>query len=159
MTTSSDNGRIDTASRVILAPARAIFRAMIDAESVASWRPPQGMHARVEAFDARPGGGYRIAFIYDDPAPGVSGKTSAREDLFTGRFTELLAYERIVEEVVFQSDDPAFAGTMRVTTTLDELADGTRVTITCENVPPGINAEDHQVGIASTLRNLASFIE
>ncbi|MFA7603366.1 MAG: SRPBCC domain-containing protein [Novosphingobium sp.] len=159
MATSSDDTRIDTASRVILAPARAIFRAMTDAESVASWRPPKGMHARIEAFDARRDGGYRMAFIHDDPADGVTGKTSAREDLVTGRFAELIPYEQIVEEVVFQSDDPAFAGTMRVTTTLAEITDGTRVTIACENVPPGIGVEDHEAGIASTLRNLAAFIE
>jgi uncharacterized protein YndB with AHSA1/START domain len=159
MATSSDDTRIDAASRVILAPPRAIFRAMIDAESVASWRPPAGMSARVEVFDARVGGGYRMAFIHDHPAPGVIGKTSAREDLFTGRFVELLAYERIVEEVEFQSDDPAFAGVMRVTTTLAEIADGTRVTIAAENVPPGIGAEDHAKGMASTLHNLAAFIE
>ena len=159
MATSSNDTRIDTASRVILAPARAIFRAMTDAEAVASWRPPKGMHARVEAFDARRGGGYRMAFIHDDPAEGVVGKTTAREDRFTGRFTELIPYDLIVEDVEFQSDDPAFAGTMRVTTTLAEVADGTRVTIACENVPEGISAEDHEAGIASTLRNLAAFIE
>jgi len=132
---------------------------MTDAESVTSWRPPKGMHARVEAFDARPGGGYRMAFIYDDPEPGVIGKTTADEDLFTGRFAELVPYERIVEEVDFQSDDPGFAGAMRVTTTLAEVKDGTRVTISAENVPTGIGVEEHREGIASTLRNLAAFIE
>ncbi len=132
---------------------------MTDAESVASWRPPKGMSARIEAFDPRPGGTYRMAFIYDDPVPGVVGKTSAREDMFTGRFAELVPYELIVEEVAFQSDDPAFAGMMRVTTTLAEVADGTRVTIACENVSLGISAEDHQTGMASTLRNLVTFIE
>ncbi|QNO27264.1 SRPBCC domain-containing protein [Sphingopyxis sp. OPL5] len=159
MATAPDNLRIDTASRTILAAQRAIFRAMTDAESVASWRPPKGMHARIESFDPRTGGGYRMAFIYEDPAPDVVGKSSAREDWFTGRFVELLPYDRIVEDVMFVSDDPAFAGTMRVTTTLTPVADGTRVTIACENVPPGIGAEDHQAGMASTLRNLAAFIE
>ena len=48
---------------------------------------------------------------------------------------------------------------MRVTTTLTPVADGTRVTILCANVPPGISADDHQAGMASTLRNLAAFIE
>lgn len=159
MTTASDDTRIDTASRTILAQPRAIFRAMIDAEAVASWRPPRGMSARVEMFDPRPGGGYRMAFVYNDPAPGVAGKSSALEDRFTGRFVEMIAYDRIVEEVAFVSDDPAFAGTMRVTTTLAPVADGTRVTITCENVPIGISAKDHAEGMASTLRNLAAFIE
>ncbi|MFZ5792942.1 MAG: SRPBCC domain-containing protein, partial [Pseudomonadota bacterium] len=81
------------------------------------------------------------------------------EDRFAGRFVELLPYERIVEDVVFASDDPAFAGTMRVTTTLTPVADGTRVTIACANVPAGIGPDDHQAGMASTLRNLAGFIE
>ena len=159
MAIASDSARIDTASRTILAPPRDIFRAMTDAESVASWRPPKGMHARIESFDARAGGGYRMAFIYDDPAPGVVGKSSEREDRFAGQFVELLPYERRVADVVFASDDPAFAGTMRVTTTLTPVADGTRVTILCANVPPGISADDHQAGMASTLRNLAAFIE
>ena len=76
-----------------------------------------------------------------------------------GQFVELLPYERIVEDVVFASDAPAFAGTMRVTPTLTPVADGTRVTILCANVPPGISADDHQAGMAATLRNLAAFIE
>jgi hypothetical protein len=36
---------------------------------------------------------------------------------------------------------------------------GTEVTITCSNVPQGISAEDHAVGMASTLSNLAAFVE
>lgn len=36
--------------------------------------------------------------------------------------------------------------------------DGTNVTITAENVPAGISAEDHAAGLASTLENLASFV-
>lgn len=159
MATTIDSDRIDTASRVILAPPRAIFRAMTDAESVACWRPPSGMRARIDAFDPRPGGSYRMAFIHEDPAPGVIGKSDAREDRFSGTFTELLPYERIVETIVFESDDPDFAGTMRVTTDLLPVKDGTRVTISCEHVPPGISAEDHAAGMASTLRNLAAFIE
>ena len=93
MAIASDSARIDTASRTILAPPRDIFRAMTDAESVASWRPPKGMHARIESFDARAGGGYRMAFIYDDPAPGVVGKSSEREDRFAGQFVEMKLQE------------------------------------------------------------------
>jgi len=159
MATASNDVRIDTATRTILAASRAIFRAMTDAESVASWRPPKGMHARIETFDPRPDGGYLMAFIHDDPAPGVTGKSSAREDRFTGRFVEFVPFERIVEDVTFETDDPAFVGTMRMTTTLTPVSDGTRVTFSCENVPPGISADDHQTCMASTLRNLAAFIE
>ncbi len=119
MTIPNAERRTDTASRLIVASARDIYRAMLDAESVANWRPPRGMSARIERFDARPGGGYRMAFIYDD-ASVAQGKTSPREDVFEGRFAELIPDERIVEEVDFESPDPTFAGTMRVITTLWE---------------------------------------
>ena len=56
-----------------------------------------------------------------------------------------------MERVEFESEDPAFAGAMTVTTTLDAQPDGTKVTILCENVPSGISQADHEAGIASTL--------
>lgn len=117
------------------------------------------MTARIERFDPRIGGGYRMAFLYGDPEQAGRGKSSANEDIFEGRFIELLPDERIVEEVRFQSDDPAFAGMMKITTTLTPTSDGTKVSFSCENVPAGITAEDHQAGMASTLKNLATFIE
>jgi uncharacterized protein YndB with AHSA1/START domain len=159
MTLPTSPGRTDTASRIIVAKPRAIFRAFLDAESVASWRPPHGMTARIEAFEPRIGGGYRMAFVYADPANAGRGTSSANEDMVEGHFVELLPDERIVEDVRFVSDDPAVAGTMRVTTVITPTSGGTKVSFICENVPPGITAEDHQAGMASTLKNLAAFIE
>lgn len=155
-TTSAE--RVDQASRIILATPKAIYQAMLDAEALASWRPPAGMTARFERFDARLGGGYRMVLTYPEAQRG-QGKTRDDVDVVEGRFVELDPFERIVEEVRFESDDPAFAGVMRVATQLTAVADGTKVTIRCENVPPGISPEDHQDGMASTLRNLANFIE
>lgn len=151
--------RIDSASRVILASPRAIYQAFLDPECVAKWRPPAGMKAKIFAFEPRIGGGYRMAFIHEAPGEGIRGKSSEDADIFTGRFAVLEPYERIVEEIEFQSDDPIYAGTMRITTTLTSVADGTKVSVRCENVPPGISPEDHQAGIASSLKNLANFVE
>jgi len=39
------------------------------------------------------------------------------------------------------------------------ISGGTEVTIGAFDVPPGISAEDHARGIASTLANLAAFLE
>jgi uncharacterized protein YndB with AHSA1/START domain len=151
--------RTDVASRVIRASPQAIYAAHLDPKAVATWRPPQGMRAEIYAFDAREGGGYRIAFVYEDAS--VRGKSTEHADVFEGTFVALVPNERIVERVEFQSDDPAFAGTMTITTTLVAVAvmDGTEVSIVCENVPEGISAEDHQVGMGSTLANLAAFVE
>ena len=150
-------GRTDTASRVIGASPQKIYAANVDPKLVSEWRPPQGMKAEVYAFDAREGGGYRMAFVYEDAS--VRGKTTDNADVFEGTFVELVPNERIVERVTFQSDDPAFAGAMTITTTLVAVTGGTEVSVVCENVPEGISAEDHQVGMASTLANLAALVE
>jgi len=36
---------------------------------------------------------------------------------------------------------------------------GTRVDIVAEDVPDGISAEDHAAGLASSLANLAAYVE
>ena len=146
-------------SRVIKAPPRSVYRAFVEPEAIAAWRRPEGMTARIFTFDPREGGGYRIALDYVDAGPGVRGKTSERSDAFTGRFLTLIPDEKIVEEVDFESDDPQFAGTMRLTTTFEAVPDGTRVTVLVENAPRGIKPADHDVGIRSSLANLAAFVE
>lgn len=148
-----------TGSRVIHAPPRASYRAFLDPSAVAAWRPPKGMTARVYAFDPRAGGGYRMAFVYDDGGEANRGKSSEKADVFEARFAELVPDARIVEVVSFQSDDAAFAGEMKLTTTFVAVSGGTRVTVLAENVPPGIRAEDHEAGIASSLENLAKYVE
>lgn len=146
------------ASRTIIATPRAIFRALIDPDSMACWRAPTGMTLRIMVFEPRPGGRYRLALCYDDPSA-APGKSTADSDIVDGQFVELIAEERIIEDVTFESDHPAFAGTMRITTSLAPVAGGTKVTIVTENVPPGISEEDHRVGMQSTLKNLANFLE
>lgn len=147
------------ASRRIKAPPLAVYSAFLDPEAVLSWRPPQGMKAEIHTFDAREGGAFRMAFIHTSISPASRGKTSDYVDLFDGRFVELVPGERIVEAVEFLTNDPAFAGEMRVITTFSPIPEGTEVTMCCENVPRGISEADHVDGIASTLDNLAAYVE
>jgi uncharacterized protein YndB with AHSA1/START domain len=135
------------ASRTILASPRTIFRVLLDGEAMANWRPPAGMTARIERFDPRPGGRYRMALIYPDDGT-AHGKSNAQEDVVEGCFVEILPDERLIEEVSFESDDPRFQGSMTITTTLAPVREGTRVTITATNVPPGINEADHRAASA-----------
>lgn len=159
MPTGSGKKRTDTASRVIAASPQALYRAFVDPAAIASWRPPQGMKAEIHTFDPREGGGYRMSFLYTEPDPEVQGKTSDHADTFEGRFVGLIPGERIVEEIDFVSDDPAFRGTMTITTTFRPVSAGTEVTVVCEDVPEGIGESDHKAGIASSLANLAAFVE
>jgi len=158
MTNHPSPKRTDRASRIIHAAASTIYQAFLTAAAIAAWRPPAGMECVVYSFDGREGGEYRMAFRYKGPQQG-KGKTTEDADVFTGRFVELVRDERIVEEVDFESDDPAFGGTMTMTTLLKPVPGGTEVTFVASDVPAGISAEDHQQGMLSSLENLARYTE
>ncbi len=151
--------RIDTASTFIKAAPAVIYQAFLNPEAVAAWRPPEGMTCKVYAFDAQEGGRYRMAFSYDQDGHETPGKTTDHEDVFEGRFVELKPNERIVEAVDFESADPAFSGTMTLTTLLQAVPGGTRVTFIAEDVPEGIRPHEHHEGMASSLKNLAKYTE
>lgn len=149
--------RTDTASRVIHSAPERIYAALVDPEALTAWLPPTGMSARFEHFDARPGGGYRLVLTYADAASSP-GKTSTDTDVVEARFVELEPGVRVVQAVDFVGDDPTLAGTMTMTWELAPLDGGTRVEIRAEAVPAAISAEDHAVGLASSLENLATFV-
>lgn len=117
------------------------------------------MKCQIYEFNPREGGTFRMSFGYTDTNHAVRGKTSEHADVFQGRFLELTPDKRIVELIEFESDDPAFAGKMTVTTTLVPVSGGTKVTILCENVPIEIQPDDHDKSMESTLKNLAAFTE
>jgi uncharacterized protein YndB with AHSA1/START domain len=134
------------------------FSAVVDnADALAAWLPPNGMTGKFERFDLRPGGSYRLVLTYDD-GPQGSGKTTGDSDVVEARFIEISANERIVQEVDFVSDDPAFAGTMTMTWELSADGGHTRVEVRAEDVPTGISPDDHGAGLESSLANLAGFL-
>ncbi len=98
-----------------------------------------------------------MAFVHE--RANAKGKSGGDRDVFTGRFVELLPDTRIVEEIAFDTADPAISGTMRITTQLIPVSDGTKVTFSAENVPSGISADDHRRGMESSLKNLAKLLE
>ena len=150
--------RTDIASRVIAAPPERIYAALIDPDALVQWLPPDGMSGRFEHFDARPGGSYRLVLTYTDPATS-HGKSTAGSDIVEARFVELLPDAQVVTAVNFVSDDPANRGTMTMTWSLTAAGTGTNVTIRADGVPAGVSTEDHAAGMASSLANLAGFVE
>ena len=132
-----------------------VYAALLDPSALESWLPPGNMKGRVLEFDARPGGGFRMELTYLD---GHQGKSSDDSDITEVTFIELVPGTRIVQRVVFESDDPRFAGTMTMTWSLLETDDGTWVEVRADDVPEGISAEDHATGLAASLDNLASYV-
>jgi uncharacterized protein YndB with AHSA1/START domain len=145
-------------SRLIPAPPRTVYEAFTDPQALTAWLPPEGMHGRVEGFDPRPGGGYRMTLTYDAPSPEARGKTTADSDTVEVKFVDLVPGERIVQAVDFASDEAAFGGTMTLTWRFAEAPAGTEVSVSVENAPEGIDEADHAKGIASSLEHLAAFL-
>ena len=146
-------------SRVINAPRAAVYRAFLDPDALVAWLPPDAMTGVVHAFEAREGGAFSMSLAYPQDDRSARGKTFERTDTFCGRFAELVPDERIVWAVEFESADTSFAGEMIVTTTLVPAGRGTKVTMLCENIPPGIRPEDNEAGGRSSLEKLAAFLE
>jgi len=149
--------RTDVAQRLIPAAPERVFAALVDPDALATWLPPDGMHGRFERFDARPGGSYRLVLTYAD-ASRAPGKATADADVVEARFVEIVPGERVVAAIDFVSDDPAYAGTMRMTWAVAPAEGGTRVEIRADDVPAGISADDHAAGMASSLANLAAYV-
>jgi uncharacterized protein YndB with AHSA1/START domain len=150
--------RTDFASRVIAAPPAQAYEALVDQEALAAWLPPDGMTAKFERFDPRPGGSYRLVLSYAEGSPSA-GKATPTSDIVEARYIELVPGVRVVQAVDFVSDDPASAGTMTMTWQVTAVDGGTRVDITADDVPDGISPEDHEQGLASSLANLAEHVK
>lgn len=150
--------RTDAASRLVNADVERVFGALLDPEQLRVWLPPRGMTGRFERFDPRPGGSYRLILTYRE-GTSASGKATADSDIVEARFVEVVPNTRVVQAVDFVSDDPSFSGTMTMTWEVSARGGGTQVTVRAVNVPAGIAPEDHVVGMASSLRNLAEFVE
>ena len=143
--------------RHIRASPESVYRALLDADAVAAWRVPDGMSAVVHVFDARVGGRFRVSLTYETPRG--RGKTAAHTDTYHGQFVELVPNRRVVEEFEFETSDPAFAGGMRMTTTLADADGGTDLVVVHEGIPPGVSGEDNEVGTEMALGKLAALVE
>ncbi|MFJ3234611.1 SRPBCC family protein [Streptomyces sp. NPDC086787] len=150
--------RTDRGSRTMGAPPAVVYRALLDRESLEAWLPPDGMRGRIERWDPRPGGGFRMTLTHLDPTGGP-GKTSDVTDVVDIEFTALDPAKRVVQHAVFEAEDPSYTGTMTMTWHLEAVGDGTEVTVTATDVPAGIDQAVHEAGIASSLAHLASYVE
>lgn len=150
--------RVDAASGSIAAAPSAVYRAFAEPGAMERWLPPDGMTGEMLRFDFHVDGGYRMRLTYSEAQRGL-GKTTADADEVAVALVALEPGRRVVQEVVFASQDPAFAGTMRMTWTLTPDGDGTRVTVRAEDVPEGIRADDHEAAMRASLAQLTRFVE
>src|ERR1039457_5065815 len=110
-------------ARRINAPRADIYRALIDAQAIATWRVPHGMTSHVHEFDAREGGSFRISLTYDSPTG--TGKTDAHTDTFSVHFVKLVTNEQVVEVLDVVTTNPVLLAQMTITTSLEDADGGT----------------------------------
>jgi uncharacterized protein YndB with AHSA1/START domain len=115
------------------------------------------MRAEVHEFDAREGGSFRVSLTYQ-ASTGV-GKSGTHTDTYHGRFLTLVPDEQVVEELEFETADPALRGVMTMTTTLADADDGTDVVIVHEGIPDAVPVADNETGTRMALANLARYVE
>jgi uncharacterized protein YndB with AHSA1/START domain len=144
-------------TRRIDAPREAVYRALLDARSIETWRVPDGMTSHVHEFDAREGGSFRISLTYD--APTETGKTAAHTDTYHGHFVKLVPNAQVVEVDEFETTDPTMLGEMTLTTTLADADGGTDVVVRYEGLPRGVSVADNETGTRMALAKLAALVE
>ncbi|MGO4512693.1 SRPBCC domain-containing protein [Bradyrhizobium sp. 2TAF36] len=151
----NDTDRTHASSRLISANSACIYDACIQSEKLMRWIAPAGAVANVEKCEAREGGCFKIILSFNNDI----GKSSSRTDVVSGRFLRLVPDGSIVQAIDFVSDRPEFAGTMIMSWFLHPWGEKTLVSVVAENVPQGISRADHELGMASSLENLAEFVE
>ncbi|MFF2645669.1 SRPBCC family protein [Streptomyces niveus] len=144
-------------SRRVRAPRAAVYRALLDADSVATWRAPEGMSAEVHEFDGREGGRFRVSLIYRDPTD--TGKSGGRTDTYHGHFERLVPDEQVVEVIEFETADPTMRGVMTMTTTLSDVDGGTEIVMVHDGVPDAVPVADNELGTRMSLDNLTRLVE
>jgi uncharacterized protein YndB with AHSA1/START domain len=144
-------------SHHINAPRAAVYRALLDAHAVATWKVPDGMTCQVHEFDAREGGAIRVSLTYDQPTG--TGKTTSHTDTYHGRFVKLVTNEQVVEVDEFETTNPALRGEMTITITLAEANGGTELLATHDGLPPGVSPIDNETGWRMSLAKLAALVE
>jgi len=117
------------------------------------------MTGQIHAFEPYAGGRFSMSLTYVKQEDRPRGKSSDDTDTVDGKFAELIPDEKVVQVTEFASDDPDFAGEMRITWSLADIEGGTEVTVLCEGIPSGIRLEDNELGSSVSLRKLAAFVE
>lgn len=134
--------------RVLRAPAQRIYRAFLDADTMAKWLPPHGFVGKVHSLRAEVGGTYKMSF---------TNLTTGNSHSFGGEFLELVPNERIRHTDKF--DDPNLPGQMTTTISLKAVSVGTELTVVQEGIPSQIPADACYLGWQESLTLLALLVE
>jgi uncharacterized protein YndB with AHSA1/START domain len=152
-------------SQLVRAPRSAVYAALLAPTAVETWRVPDDMVASLREWEPVEGGRFRVSLTYR--AEDRTGKTEGATDTYAGTFTRLVPDEQVVEELAFETDDPALQGPMTMTWTLRDAegdpaagsAGGTEVELFHQGLPDVVPPDDNATGTRMSLAKLAAYVE
>ena len=144
-------GRQDIVSTVVLdAPRELVFRAYTDPELFARWWGPARYENRIEKFDSRPGGQWRVVQVASDGS----------EHPFRGVNHDVVAPERICQTFEYE---PMAGHVALQTATFEPVGNKTRVTaqIVFQSVMDrdGMVASGMKSGADESMERLAALLD
>jgi uncharacterized protein YndB with AHSA1/START domain len=138
------------ASRIVFAPEDTIYGVMTDIERLSLWLLPDGEDVRIDKFDLRPGGRFRVELTPGDDYP---------VQAINGRFVDIVSDQQIVQIVELESALQGFTGTMRIIWCLEDVPEGTCLRLAAQDTPPGLDTEWLTRQFELTLDRLALLVE
>ena len=151
--------RTDTASRAIAAPPDLVFRGPRRSRGAYGLATTRRDERQIRAIRRAAG---RVLPARADLRGRLECTRQGHRGLATSSkpvLSTIVPGVRVVQAVDFVSDDPTHAGTMTMTWEVTAVDAGTRVDIRADDVSAGISAKDHAAGLASSLANLATYLE
>jgi uncharacterized protein YndB with AHSA1/START domain len=137
-----------TLHRVFTASPEKVYRALTDADALASWIPPYGFVAKVHHLDLKVGGNYKMSF---------TNFTTGKTESFGGEYIDIK--ENKFLKYTDKFDDPNLPGEMITTVWLKKIQCGTDIKITQEGIPEMIPAEMCYLGWQESLEKLKKLVE
>jgi len=134
--------------RMIKTSPAKIYRAFTEPLALASWLPPYGFVARVELFEAKADGKYRMSF---------QNFSTGKNQGWSGTFSEFKPNELL--KFVEEFDDPNLPGKMTTTIWLQKTSVGTDLKILQEGIPDAIPADGCYLGWQDSLEKLIKLVE
>ena len=134
--------------RVLAAPPEKVFKAFSDADAYATWLPPYGFVAKVQLYEFKTGGNYKMSFTNFSTGNGHS---------FGGEFIEIIPNELI--KATDRFDAPNLPGEMVTTVQFKKVICGTEINITQTGIPELIPAEMCYLGWQDSLDKLKRLVE
>ncbi len=134
--------------RVIKAPPQKVYRALTEANALASWIPPYGFLCTIHSMNVAVGGTFKMSFHNFSTGNGHS---------FGGKYMEIKHNEFLKYTDVF--DDPNLPGETMTSVWLQKVLVGTEIKIVQENIPAIIPVEMCYLGWQESLEKLIILVE